>query len=241
MDREFISPVRPSKKREFEISPPLTKKSKSEERQKRKKPFVFKAPGRKQELKYFTKELTGYLPNTLSVFHVPLTSITSGSGDSERIGDQITVKSIQISLSWAVDPATIPFDVQGSLNFRWLLVLDTQSNGAYPAIADILENSLSEEYSAMPVVSNAERFRILKDVKQVVTASAHNGINWNWPRGRIEYYRKLNIPIQYNGPIGDYTQIVSNNLFMIGVQSGSNTAFLYDGFTRVRYQDCSRR
>lgn len=228
-----LSPVRENRTKDVSISP-AKKKSK---KQKEKKPFVFKDPGGNVELKYFDKKFSGYMPNSPAVVHVPTTSIISGTGDNERIGNKITIKSFHLQMTFVLDTNQIPVDQLGYADYRFVLVLDTQSNGALPDINDIFDNA-TDWYICFPNVANSTRFRILKDWKGVLDVKAHNTVEYAWPASRIDYYRKLSIGINYDGPVGDQSQITSNNIYFIGAQNRSNVGMIVEGYTRLRYQDC---
>lgn len=196
----------------------------------------------RKELKFYDKQRVDYVPNSYitGVYHQPITAMTQGTGDSQRLGNSITIKSFQIIGSWFVDPTTVSFDTTGTIQLRWFLLLDTQANGLIPNLNEVFDNVANFTQAAIPNVANSDRFRILRDERLCISPTAWNGAidRWNWPHGRIDYFRKMNIKIDFNGPFGDQSQIVSNNLLFCAVQNQGQYSMQMNFITRIRYEDC---
>jgi hypothetical protein len=241
MPKEHSSPVKgernaapgmtPQKER-YKRDNKLVKKS-------RKEFIVSKVP---KELKSYDKVRVDYVPNSYitGVFHQPITAMTQGTADNQRIGNSITIKSFQIVGSWFVDCNTISFKTIGAIHLRWFLLLDTQANGLIPNLNEVFDNTANFNEAAMPNVANSDRFRILRDERMAIMPNAWNADTnlWNYPIGRIDYFRKMNIKIDFNGPFGDQSQIVSNNLLFCAVQNQGQYSMQMNFMTRIRYSDC---
>jgi hypothetical protein len=99
---------------------------------------------------------------------------------------------------------------------RFILVFDRQSNGAAPAITDVLD---SNSPFSLFNKDNAQRFRIVTDVVKVLNASAESGSTH--VTGIIR--KRLNVAVMYNsGTAGTIADINTGGLFLITL--GSSTA-----------------
>lgn len=236
-DDVLKSPVRPVKRVEGGKSATPKKKVSMREQDEKDKPYIFRSiRSPKPELKNYDKIWVENFPTTLQVFHVPLTSITEGNGDNQRRTRKIFIKSIYWAMYYQIDPTKIPYDVQGYQQLRLYLVLDRQANGQQMVVNDCFEYT-SNWQIAVPNLDNAQRFQILKDMRVEMRPTAHNGTNWNWPNGYLTFYRKLNIQIDYTGPVGDMSQISNNNLYLVGATTGSSVGTFCQAISRVRFSD----
>lgn len=94
-----------------------------------------------------------------------LNYITKGTGRQNRVGNRITMKSIEIRghLNLSGNNSILPNEI-----VRILVVYDKQSNNTTPAYSSIIENlsntSITESTTiGFPNMNNSERFEILKD------------------------------------------------------------------------------
>lgn len=97
-----------------------------------------------------------------------LNLVQIGSSFFNRIGRRIRMKSVQIFGDIIPNPAaTATFSAE---TIRSVIVYDRQTNGAYPALADIFEDTdqnganTTNELSGINL-NNRERFAILMDIK----------------------------------------------------------------------------
>ena len=159
-----------------------------------------------------------------------LNGLQPGSSASQRIGQKVTIKSIQIKLAADMNANFLP------TLCRWFLVVDRQSNGAAPAaITDIL--NAASPY-ALRNLDNRKRFKILLDKTRQVADhnnAGSNGVFWN-------VYMKFRRPfiVEYNaGVAGTVADIVSNSLYLMTIADqapGATCPNLY-GKARIRYTD----
>jgi len=190
-----------------------------------------------------------YLCNQTAVI-TPLNLIRVGSTFCNRIGRKVEMKSIQLDGFFQVIRTLAAGDY-----LRVLIIYDRQTNGALPAIADILQdtdqatanttNNLSHAN-----VNNVDRFIILRDHRHVVPAlTSTAGVITNpgfmdpvSPTLRISDYVKLKgLITQYKADsspavIGD---IASGGLYMVtfGGNVAGAEAWQFTGTLRLRYVD----
>lgn len=164
-----------------------------------------------------------------------LNGCARGSDIDEREGREITMKSIQLR-------GLINANANAAQNqwVRIMIVYDRQTNGAEPAIADIVSPG---SLVGMRSLENRKRFKILMD--RTITLNAnYDGASTVYTASNnhhfIEYYRKLDHPVTFNsGSAGTVSDISTGSLYMVRmgtIASGTGAAAI--SFTsRVRYQD----
>lgn len=156
-----------------------------------------------------------------------LNGMARGDDINQRQGRQVTLRSIELRLLSRVAPGT-GIDQR----HRILIVYDRQTNGAAPAITDIL-SSANVLYPRN--LENRQRFRILFDRLHTLNASGEPG------SGRIfKWYRRLNHPVTFNaGAAGTVADIQTGSLYAIvfGTEAPGGTAGIVSGIVRVRYSD----
>lgn len=179
-----------------------------------------------------------------------LNLIRAGSSFFNRIGRKIELKSVHLKLQ------VLPVRTRTIGDFgRILLVYDSQSNGAVPAISDVLQDTdesgtnVTDCYSSANL-NNRDRFRILADWKiplPAITVTA--GVITNpgvsdpiTPTYHIERYVKLKgLITQFKADsspavIGD---IATGALHLItyGLHTSGQEGFNVYGSARLRYFD----
>lgn len=152
-----------------------------------------------------------------------------GRGDDlhERIGRQVTLRSVQLALHAAVTSGT-----GVDQTCRVILFFDKEPHGAAPAGTDLLT---ANDDKAFRNLSNRKRFWILMDQKIPLNATAEA-----YSHQELDYYRRISLPVTFNsGDNGDITDIVSGALYLyvIGTQAAGATAGAVTGYARVRYVD----
>ncbi len=196
--------------------------------------FYGRFSGANAEQKFFDTALGFFFDTTAEVpTSGQLALIPQGVTESTRVGRKATVRSIQIRGQVTASTAAIGDYAVMSL------VLDTQCNGAAAAITDVMTSASLD--SAMINLANSGRFKILRTfrLKVAPTASAANGINQYSPGlAAVEFYKKVNIPIEYSSTTGAITEIRSNNIFLIaGSYRSTDDLLSFSGKCRLRYSD----
>lgn len=158
-----------------------------------------------------------------------LNGIVPGTAATERIGQKITIRSLELRGYNYVTPT----DGLDQLHRR-ILVLDSQTNAAALTIAQVLQTA---NVFSPRNLQNRKRFKILYDKTFTLNASAEAG-----SRRWFKMYMKFRKPIitDYNtGTAGTVADIVTNSLYLINL--GTNPAGVTAGgassWIRMRYSD----
>lgn len=191
------------------------------------------ARSRQGELKFFDTALsfgvdaTGEVPATGQLVLIP-----QGTGESARVGRLAQIKSIQLRMNLLYQPGAA---AAASTNSFIYVVLDTQCNGAAAAVTDVLTGTNLS--TALLNLDNSQRFRILKKIRVTFQPGAGVSTAYNSMYKQVEFYKKLNIPIDYSSTTGAITEIRSNNIFLLAGSDGSDDTVTVAGNCRVRYTD----
>ncbi len=193
--------------------------------------------GKGGELKFHDVELNdGVVANGATVT-ASINLIAQGVTESERVGRKCTIKSInwryQVSIpefDAAVTPAT-PSTV------RLIVYCDKQCNGATIVGTDLLE---SADIHSFRNLSNSGRFTVHLDkvvtLNYLTMASDGAGVVSGGEVFReYQFYKKVNIPIEFNGTTGAIAEIRSNNLGVMVV--GLSGAGAINSKFRLRFSD----
>lgn len=132
------------------------------------KKYVKRCIVRNTEKKFRTDTSIGGTPtSTGTVYNVPLYAITQGAGDNERVGNVISLDKL-VWKGYITDGATTPYSAQGAI--RCIFVYDKQTNGAAPAVTDILASAsyLAPYNHNLVVGAGGARFNILADRTMMV-------------------------------------------------------------------------
>lgn len=190
--------------------------------------FSFKRRGK--ELDFVDTTLSSTAIST-TPYLVLLNGLVPGTGDNQRLGRRIQMKSIELKAYTSADTTT-------TINIvRFAIVLDRQANGAAPAFTDIYD---AASPTALRNISNKPRFKVLWDSGVIPIVGNITTPATGQELVTMEKYRKIDIPVQYNnGTAGDITDITTNSLYFVAVgaiASGTADSQL-TGKVRVRYDD----
>lgn len=172
-------------------------------------------------------------PNTIEITTTPsitlLNGVATGSDFTDRVGRKINLHS------WSIRGFLSPTDsLVDTANIRMMVVLDLQTNGAAPAITDILKSSSP---SAQLNLNNRDCFRVLMD-KMIVSGpltAAFVGTPITTP---IKKYRKIRQEMIFTGTLSTVASISSGAIWL--VMLGNNSAGAGRNFvwsSRVRFTD----
>lgn len=176
----------------------------------------------------FLFDATGEVPATGQLNLIP-----QGVTESTRVGRLCCLKSIQIRgiAQWSPAAGTTASSTQ-----YLYLVLDTQTNGAAAAITDVLtSNNMAV---ALINLNNSQRFRILK--RFVIPMTSQAGVSGAFGNVvvPIDYFKKLDIALDFSSTTGAITEIRSNNLFLLaGSDTLADDVGGFAGTCRVRFAD----
>lgn len=158
-----------------------------------------------------------------------LDGITPGTRAFERIGNRVTIKSLELRINVGTTTA-----VASSQFCRWIVVLDRQSNASTPTLANILNPGT---YFGVRNLDNRRRFKIIMDNQFTIGVSSTDTNKREW-----HVYMKFRKPliVDYNGGgSGGISDIASNALWLVSIGTnvpGVNAAAM-DGTSRIRYLD----
>ncbi len=200
---------------------------------------VFLKGARKGEIKFHDLDVDDAVIATGgTIAEDSLITIPEGLGESERIGRKLTVVSLH--MNWDI---LLPFtasQTQTSDAVRIIVYLDKQTNGAQPAILDLLEVA---DWQSFRNISNSGRFQFLMDRMVSVNASAGSGrgttdtLAFGEQEKHFRWNKKVNIPIIYDDSVstGAITSVCCNNIGILTISKGGFAAF--GSRIRVRYSD----
>lgn len=194
----------------------------------------YKFTQRAKELDFVDTAIAAQAIST-TPFLVLLNGLAPGTGDNQRLGRRIQMKSIELKGYIQPDTATTT-SVE-----RFAIVQDMQPNAAAPTFAGANDGIYD---AATPIalrnISNKSRFKVLWDsglitnVSTVTAPTASNAIT------TMEHYRKIDIPVQYNaGTAGTIADIQTNSLYFVGIgniAAGTGDVTLVANI-RIRYDD----
>lgn len=206
-----------------------TKKDRAQDKEIKNLKASIKRINREEELKFIDTFQNAAVTTTATI--TSLVPCIQGFNDQTRIGNQISVTSIQwrgrISNAGAATTANV---------FRLIIGWDRQPNAANPTSALLMENGVISPLVISPYNRDtSDRFTILVDKRYNVTAqNAVQTINNTIFSG----YKKLNRIVKYNDTNGGtVADIISNNLFAWMVSNdATNSPVAAIGF-RVYYKD----
>lgn len=179
----------------------------------------------------------------------PINAISNGAEIYQRVGRKVYMKSVQIQ-GFISNAATSVQDLG-----RLFLIYDSQSNGAFPVVADILSdlNNAAPATSGTSAINlnNRQRFMVIRDHHITLPAVTNTaGVLTNGPafNDTARYSYEINWFIKLKGletvynqlvPGGgpDITEIASGSLFLMFVSTQQDAAYNFIGQTRLRYYD----
>lgn len=188
------------------------------------------------ELKFHDDPGTGIvLLPAWDALKTSIVDVPQGTGESERIGRRVTMKSVNIK-GWMIREALSNLAVSQA-RVRLALVQDKQTNGALTNPLDVWNENSVDSYRNL---SNVGRFNILYDktfTLNVLAAAGNGSTNTTAAFGRyFKISRKINMPIEFDGPTGGISELQSNNLVWFAIFDGATTTTINFN-VRVRYTD----
>ncbi len=159
-------------------------------------------------------------------------TIPQGVTEIQRLGRKCVVKSINWRFAMVLPTST---DVTDSGDFvRVIMYQDKQTNGAAAVALDILETN---DFQSFRNLANVGRFTILMDREYELSSrsGAGNGTANDYGEDRIidSFFKKCNIPIEYDSTTGAITEMRTNNIGVLLLSAGGLVNF--DSKMRVRF------
>jgi hypothetical protein len=174
------------------------------------------------EMKYFDQFGGGGIPTAGTMSNI--SDIVRGSEVTQRIGNQVTLKRLQLGITTNIHPSA------ANSYTRAIIVLDKQGMNT-PSISDVLETAyLSSPYVAVAPVhwDYRKRFKILADKKVLLTQAALTA-------ACMEFDLSLNINAQYIGLSSTFV----NQIYLILLSTEQNILALSGSYwqSRLTFQD----
>lgn len=188
--------------------------------------------GRGGELKFLDTAvaLTNITPG-VGAFSTTLCAIPQNDTESGRDGRTVVVKSIHFRGQVITDPALAVNE-----RFRVMLIQDTQTNGALPAVLDLL---VTNGVNSFRNLENSQRFKFLKDfdikTNLQINTAATSTIPLDIP---IKFSVKCNMRLDYDSSAstGVITTQRSNGFFLLVLAQNNATSDI-TGTCRIRFSD----
>ncbi len=186
------------------------------------------------ELKFHDVDLNDALIASTGDVTATINIIAQGVTESQRVGRKCTIRHI----GWRFE-LRLPTQTAGanaSDVARVLMYIDKQANTATAAVTDILE---SADYQSFNNLSNKGRFRTLMDRTYDLNSESGGGDGTTEDYGQViqtdTFFKKVNIPIEFNAGAGAITEITSNNIGVLLISRSGLTAFASK--IRLRFSD----
>lgn len=172
-----------------------------------------------------------------------LNGLTQGDDDDNRHGNEVYATSVQGRFVISGDAAQL-----NAMVIRMILFWDQQSNGAAPALADLLDTTVITSAVMAPYHRDFQkRFKILMDksyvINPILALTTTTGATDTVATVSViniykKFKRKLSRTVKYDdGNAGDITDIQTNALHVLFVSSvASNTPAITGGF-RFYFKD----
>lgn len=156
-----------------------------------------------------------------------LNGCSQGDNLNNRDGRQIFIQSIQIKFRAEFNAAAAT-----AQPVRFILFYDKQSNGAAPAVSELLDTATAGAVDALRLLTTRKRFKILADRRYYVAQNAG-------PGGIVDdIYLKKPITVQYNANnTGGITDITTNSLYYLMTSDEPANAPFAGFFSRVRFTE----
>jgi len=189
---------------------------------------VYNRRGR-DELKFVDEAILGVPVATGTV--TLINGVAQGTDVNNRIGRKFLMKSLlwrfRVGLNTA---ASSPGNV-----IRLLIVYDAQTNGALPAVTDILT---AADVLAPMNLNNRDRFKIICDKWWSTGAYTISGTDID--TGEFcppmdKFYKKLNLEVQNSGTANTIGSISTGAVYALLI--AENTSATAELATRIRYTD----
>ncbi len=188
------------------------------------------------ELKFFDLDIDNAGVPTAGTTLNSVNLVVQGIGENQRIGRKITIRSINWRFSISKAEGDGVADPTNPDVVRLIVYLDKQANGATAAPTDILETA---NYQSFNNLANKGRFRTLMDRKYDMNSpsGAGDGVASDWAGVVVsdDWFKKVNIPIEFDAAAGAIGSVKSNNIGVLLISLSNQSTF--DSKMRIRFSD----
>lgn len=162
-----------------------------------------------------------------------LSGVAAGTDYNQRVGRKITMRSLLLRINLTALSTTT--QATGD-SIRIIVFYDTQTNGAVPLVADVLQSVF---YTSPLNLNNRDRFKVIMDKTIGVEACTYTAgaLVAGSPRQRdITKYRKFRLEAIYSGTGATVGSIATGGIFVLYISQQNN----FNNITidsRVRFVD----
>ncbi len=162
-----------------------------------------------------------------------LTAIINGTGENQRTGSRIRLKSIHGRVRIVQQSETVKTTVYNQV--RIVIGIDKQANGAHAAFTDLLEANTLHEFRN---IENIHRFIFLYDKTFSFGSSGIGGgsstVFMSVDQQKfININLRLNMPMYFDGATGQKAEVRSHQIFMYAVSLRAGATMINSW--RIRY------
>lgn len=182
------------------------------------------------ELKFHDDVTQATVPVTGILLDSIPTGIANGTGESQRIGRQVTGTRLNINGVF-----TLPSSAAGSTDvIRMMVVQDKQANGADFTSAELLQ--VSNNFLSYRNLENSKRFRVFVDKRFVLDSRMQLAAATTGPITKYfsESIKLNDMVFEYSGTDGLITELKSNNLGVFFITEKG--LIVTDMYSRLRYR-----
>lgn len=202
-----------------------------------RRPRAYKrGPNLQQERKFFDTAVTDAVISSSGTVQTSPNLVAQGTAEDERIGRKIIVRSIAARFQIQLPSGTNQADLTGGDTTRIIIFIDKQCNGVATAVLDLLETAVFDSFRNL---SNQNRFVILSDRfftfnRLVAMTDGTNTASTPTVIKDWRFYKKLNLPIEFDSTSGAITGIQSNCIQYLYI-SAFGICGLTNQETRIRF------
>ncbi len=186
------------------------------------------------ELKFHDVDLDDAVVAATGTVTASVNLIAQGTTESTRIGRKCTIRSIGWRMTIDLPNSTAASATADVV--RVIMFVDKQANGATATVTGILE---SADYQSFNNLANKSRFRTLMDRTYDLQAATGGGDGTTEDYGKEfvtdTFFKKVNIPVEYDSTTGAITEIRSNNIGVLMISLSGLAGF--ESKIRLRYSD----
>ncbi len=186
------------------------------------------------ELKFHDVDLDDASVANSATITDSVNKIAQGVTESTRVGRKCTLRSI--NWRWRLQLPNGTASASTSDTVRIIMYLDKQCNGATATAAAILE---SDDFQSFNNLANKSRFRTLMDRTYTINSKSGGGDGTTEDYGKEgiddSFYKRVNIPIEFDSTQGAITEIRSNNVGVLLISESGLCGFASK--MRLRFSD----
>ncbi len=191
------------------------------------------------ELKFHDVTLDDAVVSATGTVTPTVNIIAQGNTESTRNGRKCTIKAFQWRYHISLPEVNDDTDPGPPDQVRVILFEDSQANGATATVTDILESAVLHSFRNL---SNTQRFKFHCDKTYSLNYSGMGspvagGVAQAQVVREYTFYKKVNIPLEFNSNAGVIGEIRSNNLGVLLISHAGVAGFFSS--IRLRFSDAS--